>query len=43
MNSDFNTLYLQSELQYRQDRIRKGIPRRRRAQQLKKYAARKIG
>ena len=43
MNTDMNSMILQSEVHYRAERAYKGIARRRRLAQLKKYAVRKIG
>ena len=43
MNTDMNSMILQSEVHYRAERAYKGIARRRRLQQIKKYTLRKLG
>ena len=40
MNTDMNTMILQSEVHYRAERIRKGVVRRNRIKQIKRAAAR---
>ena len=42
MTKNLNTTLIQSELEYRTERARNGLARRRKIQELKRYAARKL-
>lgn len=42
MNTDMNSMLLQSEIQYRTERARKAVARRNRIREIKRYAARKL-
>jgi len=42
MDTNFNTALIKSELEYRTERARNGLARRRKIQELKRYAARKL-
>jgi len=42
MNTDMNSMLIQSELNYRAERARKAVARRSRIKEIKRYAARKL-
>jgi len=42
MTRNINTAIIQSELEYRSERARNGLARRRKIQEIKRYAARKL-
>ena len=42
MNTDMNSMLLQSEIHYRAERARKAVSRRNRVREIKRYAARKF-